>query len=199
MQLLNSESVEVTTLSPHPENPRRGDVDAIVTSLRVNGQYAPIVARASDRVVLAGNHRLEAVKRLGWGSVLVQWIECDDIEARRILLADNRTSDVARYDGEALASLLEQFADDPAGTGYEPVDIERVLSQFSDDADGAGPDADDIIDRPPPYSLVFEDRTQRTTWQNYLRWLAAKYADRETITERVIAHLFDSVPELKEL
>lgn len=92
-----TEDVAVSELVPHPQNPRRGNLAAIVASIRSNGWFGVLVAQRSTRYVLAGNHRLAAAIELGYATVPVQWLDCDDRTALRILLADNRTSDLARY------------------------------------------------------------------------------------------------------
>ncbi len=40
-------AVPISSLRPHPRNPRRGDLDAVKDSLRHHGQYRPIVANRS--------------------------------------------------------------------------------------------------------------------------------------------------------
>ncbi len=118
-------------LSPHPDNPREGDIGAIVTSIEANGWFGTIVAQTTTGHVLAGNHRLIAAQHLGMETVPVFWADVDDQTARRILLADNRTADLATYDVNALAELLEQTATagDLMGTGYEGEDIDMILRQ----------------------------------------------------------------------
>ncbi|MBK9178746.1 MAG: ParB N-terminal domain-containing protein [Acidimicrobiales bacterium] len=76
-------------------NPRRGDVDAVARSLATFGQRKPIVARRSDRTVIAGNHTLLAARQLGWPAIAVVWVDDDDVTARAYALADSRTSDLA--------------------------------------------------------------------------------------------------------
>ncbi|MBK9179891.1 MAG: ParB N-terminal domain-containing protein [Acidimicrobiales bacterium] len=62
--------------------PRRGDVDAVARSLATFGQRKPIVARRSDRTVIAGNHTLLAARQLGWPAIAVVWVDDDDVTAR---------------------------------------------------------------------------------------------------------------------
>ena len=88
-------AVPIDSVTPHPTNPRRGDVAAIAESLELNGQYKPIICRTTDRTILAGNHTFAAARRLGWTEIAVSFVDVDDEEARRILLADNRHSDLA--------------------------------------------------------------------------------------------------------
>lgn len=114
-------------LYPHPENPRQGDVGAIAESFLKNGQYAPIVARPSGQVI-AGCHRLEAARSLGWKEMLVSTIDVDDDTARRIVLADNRTSDLASYDDHNLQELLSTLAETSSldGTGWDLDDLDDL-------------------------------------------------------------------------
>lgn len=51
-------------------NPRVGDVDAVAASLARFGQRKPVVAKA-DGTVIAGNHTLQAARRLGWSHIAV--------------------------------------------------------------------------------------------------------------------------------
>ena len=63
--VVKTEQVPLEKLSPYPYNARRGNVEVIRESLRVNGQYKPIVVQKSTGHVLAGNHTLEAARAEG--------------------------------------------------------------------------------------------------------------------------------------
>ncbi len=61
-------AVDVKLLTPLENNARLGNVDAIMASYAKFGQVKPIVAVENDAggfTVIAGNHQLEAAKRLG--------------------------------------------------------------------------------------------------------------------------------------
>lgn len=119
-------------LRPHPDNPRRGNIDAIAESLATTGQYAPIVA-LPDGTVLAGSHRLAAARSLGWSKMLVTTVDADDETARRILLADNRTSDLAFYDDRSLVDLLASL-DSLTGTGFDVDDLDDLNALLQETA-----------------------------------------------------------------
>ena len=140
---LATERVAIAELRPYERNPRRGNVEAIKESLEANGQYRQIVVNKRDNVVLAGNHILEAAKQLGWETVGVTYVDVDDEQAKRIVLVDNRTTDLAGYDSEVLVELLEQL-DDLEGTGYEQDDLDALLDEL--ERDRQQPDEDE----PPP-------------------------------------------------
>jgi len=129
------EMVEVGRLSAHPENPRSGDVGLISESIRVNGFFGAIVAQRSTGRILAGNHRWKAAQAEGRDRVPVAWVDVDDEHALRILLADNRTNDVAGYDDSKLAGLLAELSETCGleGTGYKAEDLEALLTEVQPD------------------------------------------------------------------
>ena len=121
--------MDPNTLELHPENPRQGDIGAIVTSIEQNGWYGTLIAQKKSRRVLAGNHRLQAALALDMKEVPVYWVDVDDTEAQRILLADNRVSDLATWDDSILVGLLEGLANDGEllGSGYDGDDHAALL------------------------------------------------------------------------
>lgn len=139
--LVTTENAPVSALRPHPRNPRRGNVNLIAESLKHHGQYRPIVVQRSTGFILAGNHTFQACTSLGWKTVAVTYLDVDDATAERILLADNRTSDLATYDDNALASLLHSLPD-LDGTGFTQIDLDNL--------DGVFDDIDDPKDPKPP-------------------------------------------------
>ena len=136
-------------LTPHPDNPRRGDVATIEQSIRQNGWYGTVVAQASTGYVLIGNHRTQAARNVGLPACpSVQWIDCDDEQARRILLSDNRTADLAVYDDTMLTELLDTLADTDfglAGTGF---DAEPVVLPETDPTPDPEPAPGGVTDDP---------------------------------------------------
>lgn len=79
---------------PRKNNPRRGNIDTIAESLERNGQYRPIVVNKPTGEILAGNHTYAAAKRLGWTHIAATFVDVDEDQAARIILADNRTADL---------------------------------------------------------------------------------------------------------
>jgi hypothetical protein len=131
---LNGAQVNLTALRPHPRNARNGDIDAIAESLRVNGQYRPIVI-AADGTILAGNHTYMAAMEIGWATIAAVRLDLhpDSPEAHRIMLADNRTADLGNYDRGLLVDLLQDLDAGPGlvGTGYDGDDLTRLLAQIN--------------------------------------------------------------------
>lgn len=127
------ESVGIDALKPHPKNPRQGDVGAIHHSIEVNGFYGAVVAQKTTGFILAGNHRWKAAREAGMTTVPVIWVDVDDDQALKILLADNRTNDLAAYNNEALAEILAGLANSVGleGTGYDGDDLDHLISGLS--------------------------------------------------------------------
>jgi hypothetical protein len=174
VNVLNTKVVDVPidTVSPHPDNPRVGNVDAIADSILTNGFYGALIVQKSTNHIIAGNHRWKAAVQLGMKTVPSIMVDVDDEAAVRILLADNRTSDLGTYDDSALATLLSSL---PTldGTGYTPDDLSALLP--------------DITDRPPK-----EDEPLRppmeTSW-----FLVRAPLDRHTQVAEVLKQVEDVV------
>ncbi|MFD5451214.1 DNA methyltransferase [Streptomyces sp. NPDC127100] len=153
---LGTREIPFDQLERFEGNARRGDVDAIRGSLRRHGQYRSLVVRSvgDDRfVILAGNHTHDALRAEGYTTARCEVIECDDDQARRINLADNRLAELGTYDQEALVELLSFLDGDLDGTGYSAEDVSALLG--TDEEPAALTDPDDIPDAPAdPHSHV---------------------------------------------
>jgi hypothetical protein len=135
------DDLPVASLSEHPANPRRGNDTAVAESADVNGFYGAVIVQQSTGYVLAGNTRLRVARAAGADTIPGIVVDCDDETATRILLADNRTSDLATYDTESLTELLtlvNSETDGLLGTGYLESDLAALLAVM------APPDLDDL-------------------------------------------------------
>ncbi len=142
---LKVESVKISDLAKFSDNARKGNVKMIAESLTVNGQFKPIVVNKGTKTgvkneVLAGNHTLAAAESLGWDDIDAVFVDVDRESAVRIVIADNRSNDLATYDNDALLSLLHELPD-LDGTGWSETDLDGLLEDVtgvedSDDAEG---------------------------------------------------------------
>jgi len=133
----NYELVPVAALRSHPKNPRKGNVAAIVESIKANQFYGACLVQRSTGNILAGNHRWVAAKECGLAAIPVLWIDCDDAEALRILLVDNRTNDLAEYDEARLADVLKDIQMDAGmldGTGFTLEAFDDLLKGLESEA-----------------------------------------------------------------
>ena len=137
-------------LSCHPDNPRRGNVDEIRSSIRINGFYGALVVQRSTGHILAGNHRFMAAQAEGLDSVPVIYVDASDDDAKAILVGDNRLSDLAENDPELLVALLQAIQSREqglTGTGYSDDDLAALLAAGMDDGEALERE-DDIPDTP---------------------------------------------------
>ncbi|MGP9622210.1 hypothetical protein ACT3S7_04410 [Corynebacterium sp. AOP34-AQ2-28] len=153
-------STRITQLKFYPGNARRGDIDLIADSLRVNGQYKPVVVNKGTHApdlagtILAGNHTVMAAQRLGWSHVDTHYVDVDETAAKRIVLVDNRANDQATYELEELAALVGDIGN-LDGTGFTQDDLDAMLEALDNTTDdlldeGEGGDA------PEGYDLTVE-------------------------------------------
>ena len=122
---VRAEVVPINSLKPYPLNPRRGNLKAITESLKVNGQYRPIVVQYGTNYILAGNHTWTAARNLGWTEIAVSFVDCDERAAKKIVLTDNRTGDLGSFNDEAILELLEDL-DGWQGTGYSVDEFDKM-------------------------------------------------------------------------
>lgn len=159
---LSTQTVPIDSLTPWPGNPRTHDLNTLRMSLRTHGQYRPLVVQASTRRIIAGNGTREAAEAEGWSEIDVTLLDVDDDQAARIVLADNRLSDLAGYDNVALLSLLESLPE-LDGTGYVDSDLDDLAGLLERSAgdpfakplgDPLGRLYDGSITPPPEYSRL---------------------------------------------
>jgi hypothetical protein len=129
-RLQEVERVPVGDLVPFPGNARQGDVGAICAMLARVGQYRPIVVSRVTNHILVGNHTYAGICALGWDEAAVEWVEgLSPEEETRIVLDDNRASDLGTYDADDLAAMLREAArGDLTGTGFDGDDVDSILS-----------------------------------------------------------------------
>lgn len=158
---IKHQTIDIDSIQTHPKNVRQGDIGAISESLKAHGQYRPIVVDERTGQILAGNHTWKAAKALGWSQIQASIIETkDDDEALRILLADNRTTDLASYDDAGLAELLKQLINSDEGlegTLYDGDALDQLIADIETNTDDS-----DLINRftqkisVPQYEIVGE-------------------------------------------
>lgn len=99
----------IDDVHPYPNNPRNNDdaVEYVANSIREFGWQQPIVVD-TDGTIIAGHTRHKAAKLLGMDTVPV--VVADNLTPAQVnayRLADNKTSEAATWDIEALSVELE--------------------------------------------------------------------------------------------
>jgi Domain of unknown function (DUF4417)/ParB-like nuclease domain len=138
---LDYEEVPIRGLKYYHENPRVGNLEKVAESLKANGQFKPIVVNRGTKTgreneILAGNHTTKAARSLGWKKIKVAWVDVDEDHGRRIVLADNGSTDDATYNPELLAKLLDdqkQQVGHLIGTTYNDETLGKLLVEMNRD------------------------------------------------------------------
>ena len=134
--VIETRMVSVDELDTFEKNPRVGDVNAIMQSIRTFGQFRPIVVNAKNNRIIAGNHTFLAIRKMGEEQILASFVNVDDKTARAMVLADNKLADRGQYDDRLLAELLASIDTeliDATGYSAEEVDtLSRLISTNTD-------------------------------------------------------------------
>jgi ParB-like chromosome segregation protein Spo0J len=127
-------AVPIESLSLDPANVRKHDernLGAIAASLSRWGQRFPIVVQRQGMVVRAGNGRLVAAKSLGWKHIAAVVVDESSVEATAFAIADNRTAELAEWDNEGLAALLQSMDKDMQEVaGFNAGDLDALLAEM---------------------------------------------------------------------
>lgn len=188
--ILGTSTAALADLNPYYKNARRGDIDAIAESLKTLGQFKPLVVNKGTLTgrpneILAGNHTAQAAAKNGMSTLQVTWVDVDEETAAKIVVADNRTSDLSSYDNAALADLLGGLTD-YTGTGFTQSDYTRLLPKpEAGDEEWTDYKVPNVV---VSYQLVFDGEEQQRTWHAYLRHLKATRTE-DSIAARLTAAL----------
>lgn len=146
--MTNLRTIPLSDLKPLRKNPRkatRRSQSLLEQSFEQNGAGRSVLLAANGDI-LAGNHATETYANImdndnvlvvdtdGTQLVAVRRQDipdANDPRAQRLILADNRASDVADYDAEVLAAMLQE---DQALVGefYWPNELETILKSLSE-------------------------------------------------------------------
>jgi len=133
--VLKIDYVKTGDLKLNPQNPRKNDdaVDKIVGSMQKFGWTNPILVRRADNVVIAGHTRLKAAIAARIDSVPVVYLDLDPVMADAYMLADNKLSELALWDDEALVKIIGELQIqemDVTALGFEQEEIDALLQSF---------------------------------------------------------------------
>jgi len=131
---LQALAVPIAGLHLDPANARKHNdknLDAIKASLAKFGQRKPVVVQREGMIVRAGNGTLAAAKALGWTEVAAVVLDDDNATASQFAIADNRTAELAEWDNETLATLLDGMDEqDRESLGFSASDMDSLLTML---------------------------------------------------------------------
>lgn len=153
-------AIDIDSVHLDPANVRLHDdrnIAVIKGSLARFGQRKPIVVNRAGNVIEAGNGTWVAAKELGWTKIAAVFVEDDPTTATGYSIADNRASELARWDYSSLSLILskwlEQDQDLLQGTGWTIEDIDTLIAEV------AGPEEFTEYDE-----SLEESEAERNTW-----------------------------------
>lgn len=157
-QHLRYSVMDLDALEPFPGNARAHDDATLSNSVTAHGQFRTVLVRqiggngdgegAEKYVIVAGHGTAAALRSKGHTHARVEIMTCSDEEALQINLMDNRASDLATYDDEALTLQLQEAAlFGFEGTGWDEAAVAKLLADNDGDNDEGEPGTD-----PPPES-----------------------------------------------
>jgi ParB-like chromosome segregation protein Spo0J len=198
---VKAELVQIDSIHAHPMNPRLGDVASIAESLEVNGQYSPVVVWGDT--IIAGTHTWKAAKSLGWKEIAVTKFEGTEDDALRVLITDNRTSDISSYANDLLLDLLRTLPS-LEGTGYDTTFLDELDGVFSE---GSGGVAKPLVDEPEEepvrnplikFGNVFVGELDPTLYDIWLSALKDEVGDKAPKVKKEIRTRLDLPAEPKK-
>lgn len=127
------ETAKISDLRAHPKNYRAHPEEQLahlVQSLTEYGQYRNVVV-ANDSTILAGHGVVEAAASAGWDEIQIIRLPFgpDDLQAHKILVADNEIARLAEIDDRMLSDALKELAaaDQLLGTGFDAAMVANLV------------------------------------------------------------------------
>lgn len=125
------ELVAVDQISPHPKNPNKGDVESIRESIIHNGFRGVLTVHKDTGHILWGNHRYLAAVDVGLDKVPVEYVDCSEEEAYRIMIAGRQTERRSEWDMDNLTFMLAELRESDMldGTAFNADELNDLLSE----------------------------------------------------------------------
>ena len=148
----------IGAVRPYPGNARQHDLDRLAASLTTNGQFRCIIANRRTGHIIKGNGTYAAAsKRLGWTHIAVAWVDVDADTERRMVLVDNRSSELGWFNDAALVATLTSLGS-LEGTGYHDDELAKLEASLEGALDLLPPSpkepGGEIVDAKRKYDLA---------------------------------------------
>ncbi len=137
---------DISAIRPYAGNPRRNDhaVEAVAASIREFGFRQPIVVDEQG-VIVVGSTRYKAALRLGLKQVPVHVATgLTPAQLRAYRIADNRTAEIADWDGDLLAQELAGLQQEQFDLGLLGFPADELLRWLADGPSEGLTDPDEV-------------------------------------------------------
>ena len=147
----------IADLRSDPRNPRkhpRRQVKQIANSIEAFGFSVPVLVDAQLQII-AGHGRLAACQQLGWTQIpTICLAHLTPEQARALLVADNRLTDMSTWDDQLLAETLLELSNADLtfsleDTGFDMGEIDWRIAGLADE-----PDVQDAADQVPKQGSI---------------------------------------------
>jgi hypothetical protein len=209
--------VDIETLIPDPENARTHDdknLAAIRGSIKQFDVVEPLVVWKKNNVVLGGNGRLDVMKKMGFKTAPVHYVDLDDKKAKALALALNRTAELADWNMDRLKEQLAEiddpeligfdedfvkFDDDPTSTAEQDENYSRKIETPIYEITGEKPEIKDLIDTSKSEELL--NRISKIDISDEIRIFLEYAAQRHNVFnyQNIAEYYAHSPKEVQEL
>jgi len=127
---LRNLAVPLADITVDPANARTHDaanVSAIRASIARYGQRKPVVVNTRNGHIEAGNGTYEAMRAAGHNWIAVVYVSDDPASQVGYSIADNRTAELAEWDNDILADLLDQHGETLGGDFAADLLLDELL------------------------------------------------------------------------
>lgn len=128
-----TELVDIHKLVPNPKNNNhhpKEQIDRLAKIIDYQGQRSPIVVSNRSGFIVKGHGRLEAIRKLGWEKVAVDYQDYESEAQEYVdMTADNQIAMWAEFDNNMLMSEIPELGDmdlDLLGMKDLKLDIDEV-------------------------------------------------------------------------
>lgn len=136
---MNILMIELDEIFPYKNNPRNNElaVEVVANSIREFGFKNPLILDKNN-VIIAGHTRYEAAKQIGLEEIpCVIADDLNEVDAKRLRIADNKTQEKSVWDFEKLEKELDIIGENYNLDDYRFITIEEkeVTEDFEEDWD----------------------------------------------------------------
>jgi ParB-like chromosome segregation protein Spo0J len=124
-------NVKTDTIKPYWRNPRNnaGAVEEVKRSIEKYGFNVPLVLD-KDNIIITGHTRYKAMLQLGAKEVPCVYADIDKKKAKEYRIADNKLSELAKWDADLLKTEMREFDLDDLVPGFSQKEMDTLIGSF---------------------------------------------------------------------
>jgi ParB-like chromosome segregation protein Spo0J len=125
-------SVKTENIKPYWRNPRHNAdaVDEVRRSIEKYGFNVPLVLDRDD-IIITGHTRYKAMLQLGAKKIPCVYADLDKKTAKEYRIADNKLSELAKWDMDLLKTEMREFDLDDLVPGFSQDEMDKFIKEFA--------------------------------------------------------------------